>query len=148
MKRKWDDELPEAIKKLNSFSEVAEYFGLYRTNYRRFKRRADQLGLDYSHFRKSGYKPKDLSDVLTENSTNDSYKLKLRLFKEGLFEEKCYCCGITEWMGKKAPLELEHINGVHNDNRLENLTILCANCHSQTEFFRGRNIKKYKDKNK
>jgi hypothetical protein len=53
------------------------------------------------------------------------------LIKEGLKEAKCECCGRTEWLG--VPLELHHINEVHTDNRLENLLILCPNCHAMTD---------------
>ena len=65
--------------------------------------------------------------------------LKKRLLKSGLLENKCYECGITEWRGKPLAFNLHHINGDGKDNRLENLTLLCANCHSQTENFAGRN---------
>ena len=51
-------------------------------------------------------------------------------------------CGITEWNGQPTPTELDHINGVRTDNRLENLRILCPNCHAQTKTYRGKNINK------
>ena len=57
-------------------------------------------------------------------------KLRNRLLEEGFKEEKCEKCNNTNWMGVKIPLELHHINGNHYDNRLENLQILCSNCHS------------------
>jgi hypothetical protein len=65
--------------------------------------------------------------------------LKQRLVRLGLLEEACDECGITEWRGKPLSLCLHHINGVNDDNRLENLAVLCPNCHSQTENFAGRN---------
>ena len=69
-------------------------------------------------------------------------RLKIRLFKEGLLEEKCAICGnLGEWNDKPLSLVIDHINGNHSDNRIENLRILCPNCHSQTETFAGKNKK-------
>lgn len=73
---------------------------------------------------------KDINTYLNGNTTIQASKLRTRLIEEGLKEEKCECCGNTEWMGKKIPLELHHKNFNHYDNRLENLQILCSNCHS------------------
>ncbi len=66
--------------------------------------------------------------------------LKKRLLTEGLLPLCCDMCGIQEWRGQAAPLELDHINGDRSDNRLENLRLLCPNCHAQTPTYRGRNI--------
>jgi hypothetical protein len=87
-----------------------------------------------------------LKNILVENSNFCRQTLKKRLFEEGILEEKCSECGISkEWNGKPLVLQLEHKNGVNNDNRLENLCILCPNCHTQTKTFAGRKRKiKYK----
>jgi DNA-binding transcriptional ArsR family regulator len=71
----------------------------------------------------------------SRNRTN----LKSRLLKAGLLSERCGECGITHWRARPLPLELHHINGDGKDNRLENLTLLCPNCHSQTDSWGGRN---------
>lgn len=80
-----------------------------------------------------------------ENILNSNY-LELsfeRLRKRILYEQDCKCnrCGISEWLGEKISLELEHKDGNHHNNNRENLEILCPNCHSLTTTWRGRNKK-------
>lgn len=88
----------------------------------------------------------ELFKTLTEKSSYNRHKLKERLVKEGLKEYKCEICGLSEWQGKPISLQLHHLNGINNDNRLSNLQLLCPNCHSQTENFgtkgKGRVLKK------
>lgn len=84
-----------------------------------------------------------LDEILVENSTyKNGHNLKNKLFKAGLKEKRCEKCGLIEWQGQPIPLQLHHKNGVHNDNRLKNLEILCPNCHALTENYAGKNIKK------
>lgn len=71
-----------------------------------------------------------MDEYFNGNRNVSASTLRRKLIENGLKEKRCECCGLTEWMGKKIPLELHHINGNHNDNRLENLQILCSNCHS------------------
>ena len=65
--------------------------------------------------------------------------IKARLVRAGLKENRCERCGLGEWQGKPLSMQLHHINGDGSDNRLENLKLLCANCHSQTSTYGGRN---------
>ena len=65
-----------------------------------------------------------------------SDKLKIRLLNEGYLEPKCDICGEEEWEGKEIPLQLDHKNGHHNDNKLSNLRVICPNCHAQTPWYR------------
>jgi hypothetical protein len=67
------------------------------------------------------------------------YHRKRRLFEAGLKENRCERRGIREWRGEPLVMALHHLNGVGNDNRFENLLLMCPNCHSQTENFAGRN---------
>ena len=78
--------------------------------------------------------------ALTKNSTYSNGAVVNLLFKLSYKENKCECCGISEWNGKSITMELHHVNGLSSDNRIENLQFLCPNCHSQTENFRGKNI--------
>lgn len=81
-----------------------------------------------------------LEDLLVAGrTTTNRTHLKQRLLKARFKESRCEICGITEWQGKPLSLQLHHINGDGHDNRLENLELLCANCHSQTDTYGGRN---------
>ena len=68
--------------------------------------------------------------------------LKGRLLAAGLKEKRCRRCGIEEWLGEPLAMALHHVNGEGTDNRLENLMMLCPNCHSQTENFSDRGRKR------
>jgi 5-methylcytosine-specific restriction endonuclease McrA len=63
------------------------------------------------------------------------------MLKEGLIENVCSICGITEWNNNPINMELDHIDGNRSNHKLENLRMLCPNCHSQTETYRSKNIK-------
>lgn len=80
---------------------------------------------------------------IENNLPIQSHKLKEKLFRDGIKERKCEICGIDSWFGKKLPLELHHKNGKHYDNSLDNLEILCPNCHSIQEGNSGANVGKY-----
>lgn len=145
-----EKELCEAVKTSTSIRQVLEKLNIVPAggNYQTTNRRIEKLNIDTSHFTGQAWNrgkvigPKrPIGEYLKENSVVQSFKLKSRLITEGLKEHKCECCGITEWNGKPAPIELDHINGNHHDNRLENLRILCPNCHAQTDTYRGKNKK-------
>jgi hypothetical protein len=124
-------------------------------NYATMKRRLKMWDINTSHWEQDikkrqgwlkgkthNWAPKTpLSEILVENSTwgGTSHKLKLRLIKEGILQRKCYDCELTEWKNQPIPIELEHINGNRFDCRIENLTILCPNCHALTKTYRGKN---------
>ena len=148
-----DEQLIEAVKTSLSIAEVCRKLGIKAVggNYATIHNKINKLHLDTTHFTGKAWNQglkykvvvpaKPLQEILKENTPYQSYKLKLRLIKEGLKEEKCECCGNTEWLGQPIKLELHHINGNHNDNRLENLQLLCPNCHAYTDNYRGKNIK-------
>ena len=80
-----------------------------------------------------------LAEVLVPGRRTSRYSLKIRLISEGLKHHACEECGISDWRGEALSLDLHHRNGDPADNRLENLSLLCPNCHSQTDTFGVRN---------
>jgi DNA-binding transcriptional ArsR family regulator len=76
-----------------------------------------------------------LAILLRSDTPRGRWNLKRRLLAAGLKSDACEECGIDEWLGRPLSLELHHVNGDRNDNRLANLALLCPNCHSQTENF-------------
>jgi ribosomal protein S27AE len=70
--------------------------------------------------------------LLVDGIKRGRENVRLRLIASGLKNEECERCGVSKWQGKPLSLELHHVNGDGYDNRLENLEILCPNCHSQT----------------
>lgn len=140
-----DSEFIELVNKCSCISDILRELG-YSTNGNSWgnqivKERMKKLNLFFT--KKNQNYSKDntvlpLEKVLIKDSEYNRTKLKERLIKEGLKEYKCECCGITEWNNKPIALQLHHINGIHNDNRLSNLQLLCPNCHSQTDNFASK----------
>lgn len=88
-----------------------------------------------------------IEDIIMKNEhpNYQPFKLLKRLIKEGYKEHKCERCGLTEWQGQPIPLQLHHKNGVHTNNLLNNLEVLCPNCHALTDTYCGKNLKKKKN---
>lgn len=80
-----------------------------------------------------------LDELLVAGKQRNRNHLKQRLYDAGLKVQRCETCGLDRWNGRPIPLALHHVNGDRNDNRLQNLEILCPNCHSQTQSWSGRN---------
>lgn len=75
-------------------------------------------------------KRKDALDLIGNPNISNSRK-RIRLIEDGYKEDKCERCGLSEWMGMKIPLELHHKDNNHHNNKLDNLMIVCSNCHMQ-----------------
>lgn len=80
-----------------------------------------------------------IEELLARGAGRNRNHIKRRLIKAGLLAAKCRVCGIDRWRGESLALQLHHVNGDGTDNRLENLALLCPNCHSQTDTWGGRN---------
>ena len=150
-----EEEFLSLIKKSRSVKEALNYFGLENkgSNFRTIKQRISELNIDISHFLnnvEASNLARKLSKTdfeqtwLIENSSRSRTHLKQYLVKFNLLDYKCYKCGnLGIWMDEIMTLQLEHVNGISNDNRLENLCFLCPNCHSQTSSFAGKKNKKH-----
>lgn len=150
------EQLEIAVKDSNSIRQVLKLLGLKEAggNYSTVSKRLHAFKINTSHFNGKGWRkgsdtpvvqPFKLKDILVKDSSYQSYKLKKRLISEGLKLECCENCGLSEWLGRIIPTELHHSNGNKKDNRLENLQILCPNCHSFTENYRGKSLRKCRD---
>ena len=120
-----------------------------KIHFNTFKRRAVKLGVYVPNQAGKGLeKPKEdgkgkipLSEILDglhpQYQTN---KLRIRLISAGIKEAKCEVCGISEWRGTTLSFDLDHIDGDRTNHKLDNVRIICPNCHSQTETYRGKNV--------
>jgi len=152
-KRKWTDEdFVRAVKESLSYAQVISklHLRVAGSNYDTVKRKIRELGLDVSHMTGKAwnqgeqYSPlrekQPLSEILVEHSTFvNANHLRERLLSEGIKAKRCECCGNSEWLGRPITLELHHVNGIRDDQRLENLMVLCPNCHAMTKNYRGKN---------
>lgn len=151
MKNRYEkDFFTKIVKESINLSDVCRKLNISTSKGNRdtVKKYINIYNIDISHFRYqsntqiNNFKKIDIIDILIEKS---SYKwttiLKKRLYKEGLKERKCELCGQDEnWNGMKISLILDHINGINNDNRIENLRIVCPNCNAGLSTFSGKNI--------
>ena len=145
------EEFKEIVKKSWSYRQVAREIGLTNGGFSvTVKNRIRREKIDVSHFDPTRNHKKrynrlfSFEEIFKKDSTYLSGKaIKKKLYDKGLKGEVCESCTIgPNWNNNRLVLQLDHINGVHNDNRIENLRILCPNCHSQTDTFCAKNIKK------
>lgn len=145
--KKWEkftkEEIEQFAKESYSYAELArkcgydDHSGSYSSV---IKDMVNQLNLDISHFTFQGWN-KDNFDY-----SRFVYGKKIRSVNMldaiiALRGRKCECCGLEEWMGKPIPLEAHHKDGDELNSTLENLQLLCPNCHAMTDTYKGKNIK-------
>ena len=111
----------------HSVRDCLRHFGFARATYAAAVKRGDVVS-----------RPKGMPIEQLLAASRSRGHLKLRLLAAGLKQNRCEACGIDSWLGRPLSLALHHVNGRGEDNRLENLALLCPNCHSQTENFAGR----------
>lgn len=161
----WNKEIIEQmISEHHSVIDVLRALGVraLSANYITFYKKAKEYGIDLTTWIEENKKYNDIKKtaalkaytdgiavptetLLTEHSACKRDKLKKYLLKTGLLKSICNICGLEPyWNNKPLTLQLDHINGINDDNRLENVQIICPNCHTQTDTFTSRNFSKYR----
>lgn len=152
-------ELQLAVNNSKSLAQVMRYLGLTASGnaYLIIKRNIAANGIDTSHFTgklwMKGTKGRTatptkipLEEILSGlHPQYQTHKLRIRLLEAGIFEHRCYKCGNASWNNLPIPLELEHEDGDCTNHRLQNLTLLCPNCHAMTATYAGKNKKSGRD---
>lgn len=151
-KAKWrnftNEQLIKIVAESNSNREVARKLGYAIDGggtMQSLKKMYQELNLDTSHFKGKGWNKDNYNYSSFDTNTfkkNGESTRKALIHLRGC---KCENCGITEWLGQPINLEIHHINGDRTDNRLENLQLLCPNCHSYTSNFRKSNKRSKSD---
>ena len=137
----------EFIKVCENSLSMAQAAAKLNIHFNTFKRRAVKLGCYQTNqggvgLNKAVPPRVPLKEILEGKHPHfQTFKLKNRLLKEGYIANKCSVCGITEWNKSPLNMELDHIDGDRTNHRLNNLRMLCPNCHAQTETYRAKNIK-------
>lgn len=147
------EDLKNAVASCKSIRQVLLKLNVapYGGNYQVIKNAIKELNLDTSHLLGQGwnkgnspniYKDRTIEDYLSNKYKIQSYKLKNKLLTHNYLLYKCYSCGLEKWLNNPIPLELHHIDGNNANNNLNNLQLLCPNCHALTTNYRGKNITK------
>ena len=146
------DRLQSLLNESSTYGEVLKKIGLsvIANNFSTLKKYIKLYGLsteiiDKNRLKSMGnrkYNEKTFREAINNGEcTLKPYRILQKLVEYNMKPYCCEVCGISEWNDKKIVLELHHKNGNHSDNYIENLQILCPNCHSQTNNFRTKNIK-------
>lgn len=142
-----EEEFADLVEKVlphcNSYNAVCNKLGLRGVDgyYTKIKNVINERGLSTEHFgtldsnSKVNFKEYSDEEFFVSNAKRNGKSIVKRLLDHGYKKYECECCGVSEWNGKPLKLQIHHINGDHCDNRIENLQILCPNCHTQTDTY-------------
>ena len=141
-----DEQVKFAAETANSATAAAALLGV---QYGTYRRHAIRLGVFKTNQSGKGMKKPildsrkiPLDEILNgKHPSYQSNKLRKRLLDENIKTHICEVCGLTEWMNKPIPLEVDHIDGIRNNHILSNLRLICPNCHAQTDTYKGKNMK-------
>lgn len=141
------EQLQQAVEHSRSIGQTLRNLGYEvkgGSRYPWIKKLIAKYGIDTSHFSGKGWRADSVRYNTDEAFAKDSNKprevIRKWIIRDNLIPYVCAMCGNTgEWIGKPIALELDHINGVCNDHRLENLRFLCPNCHATTDTYCGKN---------
>ena len=152
-RRSWTDtDLIASVAASTSMAQVLRRLGLRAAggNYEQMNVRIDSLRLPTEHWTGQAHlrgktnphvRRHPLQSILRRGTYYQSNKLRKRLLRERVLEPKCSSCGGVEWQGRSIPLELDHVDGDKTNNQLDNIRLICPNCHALTPTYRGKNTK-------
>lgn len=141
------EEIEDIVKSNNNWQDIMKSLNYNSCDYvPKLKEKLQKLMIDYSHVDASLSNRRGkkllLSEILVKDSLYTSMaNLKRRLQNELGWEHICFKCKLKEWNNQPVPIQIDHINGEHTDNRIENLRFLCPNCHAQTDTYAGKNTR-------
>jgi hypothetical protein len=144
-----DEQYREAVRLARSMADALRLLGVVPEggNYRVLHSAIKRLDLDTSHFAgqswsrgaSAPHRVRPIDDYLSNEYPIQSNRLRRRLIKDGVLKRRCSGCKLDSWLDQPIPLELDHVDGNHMNNALDNLRLLCPNCHALTSTFRGKN---------
>ncbi|GGS47277.1 HNH endonuclease signature motif containing protein [Streptomyces cinerochromogenes] len=151
---KWTREvLEQAVAASTNLCEVLRHLGLEVVggHHTHISRRIKAYGIDTSHFTpvvrtermRHNRRRRTPEEILVEDTSAHAPRIPSQRLKRAMIElgaeERCALCGTEPiWLGERLPLEVDHLDGNWRNNRVENLRLLCPNCHSTTDTYRGR----------
>lgn len=136
------EQIEEAVSKTKSMIGAARYLGLSRDKFNKLAKRYNLFEPNQSGKGTSKKKTYTDEEIFSNRNCNVSSSILIKRLKQ-IRKWKCESCGSIEWMGRPLPLEIHHMDGDRCNNNLNNLQILCPNCHSLTNNWRSRNQKGY-----